>query len=387
MTDTELITIGAFARVCGLNASALRFYADAGVLVPALVDEDTGYRYYTPDQAAPACLIRHLRAVDMPLPAVAAVLAEPDPTRATRLLDAHLTEIRRRRAEFDAAAAAAHRALGGYVRPLPDRTERGPELSPLDSAEETVRIGGPVLAAAIDQVLTATLADSALPVLDTVLFEAGAEGLTLTATDRYRLASRTLRPITATTAWTATIDATALRSTTSWLRRRHTVVLRPTPDHLEFACATADPDASVPQRCRRSAEDFPNYRAMLAALPPTRSRVVLPRRHFLEAMERAAAPTLTLHLSSPDTLTVSVPGRDAAPDQSITDNQTTVDAAVTGESMTVHFALTTLYPAVAGAIGPDIMLDLSAPDLPARIRSADDGDLLTLAMPCEAAPA
>ncbi|MEV0433474.1 MerR family transcriptional regulator [Nocardia sp. NPDC050413] len=379
MPDTELITIGAFARVCGLNASALRFYADAGVLVPALVDEDTGYRYYTSDQAGPACLIRHLRAVDMPLPTVAAVLAEPDAARAADLLDAHLAEMHCRRREFDAAAAAAHRALGVDSPPLPDPSDHGTE------PDQAVRVGGPALAAAIDQVSTATLTDPALPVLDTILFEARPDELILTATDRYRLASRTLRPMSSATAeWSATIDAAELRATASWLRRQHTVILRPTPDSIEFRTATEDSAAS--QRCPRSPEEFPDYRRMLAALPSTPTRAVLDRAHLLETLERADSPIVTLRFDSPDTATISVPSPDASTQDAPPNPPTELRATVSGPPITVHFAVTTLYPAIAGAIGPDIMLDLSAPDLPAHIRSADDGDLRTLAMPCKPAP-
>ncbi|HJF76314.1 MAG TPA: MerR family DNA-binding transcriptional regulator, partial [Brevibacterium linens] len=39
MTDSDLMPIGAFARIVGLTASALRFYDDAGVLRPDHVDE------------------------------------------------------------------------------------------------------------------------------------------------------------------------------------------------------------------------------------------------------------------------------------------------------------------------------------------------------------
>lgn len=385
MPDTELITIGAFARTCGLNASALRFYADAGVLVPALVDEDTGYRYYTPDQAGPACLIRHLRAVDMPLPTVAAVLAESDGAKAADLLDAHLAEMHCRRREFDAAAAAAHRALGADPRSLPDRSGHG--AAPGTEPDQAVRIGGPALAAAIDQVSTATLTDPALPVLDTILFEVRPDELILTATDRYRLASRTLRPMSSVTAeWSATIDAAELRATASWLRRRHSVVLRPTPDSIEFRTATEASAAS--QRCRRSPEEFPDYRRMLAALPSTPTRAVLDRAHLLETLERADSPIVTLRFGSPDTVTISIPSRDASTQHSTPPPtpHTELRATVSGPPMTIHIAVTTLYPAIAGAVGPDIMLDLSAPDLPAHIRSADDGDLRTLAMPCEPAP-
>ena len=60
MNDGELMTIGAFARACGLTASALRFYADSALLRPAVVDDVSGYRYYAPDQVAHATLIRQL---------------------------------------------------------------------------------------------------------------------------------------------------------------------------------------------------------------------------------------------------------------------------------------------------------------------------------------
>ncbi|WP_342802343.1 MerR family transcriptional regulator, partial [Nocardia sp. No.11] len=102
----DLLTIGAFARACGLSTSALRFYADAGVLVPAVVDESTGYRYYAPGQTGPARLIRRLRAADMPLPAIVAVLAEPDPARVADLLDDHLADLDRRLRAVNAAADA-----------------------------------------------------------------------------------------------------------------------------------------------------------------------------------------------------------------------------------------------------------------------------------------
>ncbi|MGV9749492.1 MerR family transcriptional regulator [Nocardia farcinica] len=58
MTETRdqgLLTIGAVARASGLTASALRFYGDCGLLAPAVVDEVTGYRYYTPEQCARRC--------------------------------------------------------------------------------------------------------------------------------------------------------------------------------------------------------------------------------------------------------------------------------------------------------------------------------------------
>ncbi|MEU0090148.1 MerR family transcriptional regulator, partial [Kribbella sp. NPDC006257] len=75
MTD-ELLTISAFARRVGLAPSALRFYDDCGLLRPAEVDEQNGYRYYSPSQEPRATLLRDLREIDLPLADVRVVLDE-----------------------------------------------------------------------------------------------------------------------------------------------------------------------------------------------------------------------------------------------------------------------------------------------------------------------
>ena len=63
----ELLTIGAFARACGLSPKALRLYDDLGLLPPARVDPATGYRFYAPEQLERARLVAWLRRLGMPL--------------------------------------------------------------------------------------------------------------------------------------------------------------------------------------------------------------------------------------------------------------------------------------------------------------------------------
>ncbi|MCA2216692.1 MerR family transcriptional regulator [Jidongwangia harbinensis] len=63
----ELLTIGAFARAARLTAKALRLYDEVGLLTPAAVDAESGYRFYHPDQLAHARLIARLRHIGMPL--------------------------------------------------------------------------------------------------------------------------------------------------------------------------------------------------------------------------------------------------------------------------------------------------------------------------------
>lgn len=163
--------IGEIARASGLSISALRFYDGAGVLVPAEVDPTTGYRRYSDDQLRAARLVAGLRRVGMPVAGITRAVAElRNPAAVRRLLDEHLRRL-------EDGLADARRELS-RVHAL------------LDLQEHTVtRVSLPAaaLAAALDAVRFAASTDPELP-LGGVLFETGAAGLTVVATDRYRLA-------------------------------------------------------------------------------------------------------------------------------------------------------------------------------------------------------
>ncbi|MDO3701850.1 MerR family transcriptional regulator [Micromonospora sp. C28SCA-DRY-2] len=164
-------SIGELARASGLTVSALRFYDSAGVLVPALVDPVTGYRWYTDDQVAPARLVAGLRRVGMPVAEIArAVRAEPAAVH--RLLDAHLRRL-------EDGLADARRELS-RIRTLVDPAEQ-PMFTRLVLARAD-------LARAIDAVRFAVGDDPALPALAGVLFDVEPDGIRLVATDRHRLA-------------------------------------------------------------------------------------------------------------------------------------------------------------------------------------------------------
>jgi len=89
-----VMSIGRFARRAGLSIGALRHYAEIGLLVPARVDPDTGYRYYTEEQLAPARRIALLRDLDVPLDLIRTLRdATPDELR---------KRLARHRADLDA---------------------------------------------------------------------------------------------------------------------------------------------------------------------------------------------------------------------------------------------------------------------------------------------
>ncbi|MFE4461213.1 MerR family transcriptional regulator, partial [Nocardia tengchongensis] len=76
MTDpSKLMSIGGFSSLSRISVRMLRHYDAGGVLVPAWVDDATGYRRYAPEQLADAARIRELRDVGFGVSAIGALLA------------------------------------------------------------------------------------------------------------------------------------------------------------------------------------------------------------------------------------------------------------------------------------------------------------------------
>ena len=73
----NLLPIGQFAAASQLSHKALRLYAERGLLPPAWVDPDSGYRYYRAEQLRTATLIALLRRAGVPLADVKAFAAAP----------------------------------------------------------------------------------------------------------------------------------------------------------------------------------------------------------------------------------------------------------------------------------------------------------------------
>jgi effector-binding domain-containing protein len=89
----NLLPIGRFSKVTQLSVKSLRHYADIGLLVPAIVDPQSGYRFYSAAQATEGQVIRQLRALDMPLEDIRSVLRERDADAGRRRLAAHRVRI------------------------------------------------------------------------------------------------------------------------------------------------------------------------------------------------------------------------------------------------------------------------------------------------------
>ncbi len=113
MNEGGLLNIGAFAMLTGLSIDALRHYDEIGLLRPAEVDAATSYRRYRLEQVPAAKRIRALRAVDLPIDEIRAVVdADDEGTRAA--LRAHRARLGER-----------SRALADTIETLEDYIENG----------------------------------------------------------------------------------------------------------------------------------------------------------------------------------------------------------------------------------------------------------------------
>lgn len=341
--------IGAFAKRVGLTTSALRFYDDAGVLRPELVDPLTSYRFYGESQVLPASQLHQLREIGMPLSTIGRFFTV-SATEAARLIDQQVAK-----ATADAASV--------------QQTAETLKASLVEDTHIVIgALSGPVIAAAIDQVMASTVRDTEARALAGIRLEADPDAISLTTTNRYRLATRTLVPSkVSSVSWAGTLAGEDVQAALSWLRRSPSVTLEASERSLAFR--TEDGVA----HCRLLTEIFPDYRLLMCSLPEVTHRLTIKTRQFLKALEHAPA-TIGLQISD-DRSHLLLSGTTMA-----------LNGTAKGPDVTVWFELTTLYPALRHSLGNDVLIDLRGTHQPATIRSADDGDLTTLVMPCRAAP-
>jgi DNA-binding transcriptional MerR regulator len=132
----QRLSIGAFSRLTHLSIKTLRYYHEVGLLAPAVVDPESGYRYYQPGQAHSAQLVRRFRDLGLPVADVKAVLAAPDLLARDAILAGHLDRMREQLRQTEAAVDSLRRML-----------ENTPTVNAI---EERVLEGGPTISLAAD---------------------------------------------------------------------------------------------------------------------------------------------------------------------------------------------------------------------------------------------
>jgi DNA-binding transcriptional MerR regulator len=102
-TAQRLMPIGIFSRITGLSHRALRLYADRGLLPPAFVDPETGYRYYDVHSIRAAEMIRLLRRLDVPLNEMRAYIDAAAADRVEETIRQQRARLEQEQARLDAA--------------------------------------------------------------------------------------------------------------------------------------------------------------------------------------------------------------------------------------------------------------------------------------------
>ena len=344
--------IGQLARESGLTVSALRFYDGAGVLVPARVDPQSNYRWYSDDQVPTARLIARLRRVGMPLAELCRVLEHrADRPVVEQLLRAHLQRL-------EDGLADARRELSAAL-----------SLLDLESTMTTTTLTttGPDLVAALRSVRSAVGADPDLPMLTGVLLDLPTDGpVELAATDRYRLAVCTVPGAVVTGPAVGVLVPVALvdEALVALDRAAGPVTVTVDGDRLTIE------GAGRTLRGQRLPHDFPDHRRLLRGSSAHRVDVDVAA---LRA-ELTAAPTRTVHREQDGAdVPVAVLTLDGAGGLRLTGD----DAGVLAVGVDREFLLQALDAPGTG----QLVLELDGPLAPLALRAPGRLEHVTLLMP------
>ena len=115
---TIRLSIGDFSRMTYLSVKSLRRYHDMGLLEPADIDQDSGYRYYEATQVPVGQVIRRFRDLGMPLEQIKEVLHAPNATTRNELIVVHLQRMESELEQTQQTVASLRSLLEGPLAPI-----------------------------------------------------------------------------------------------------------------------------------------------------------------------------------------------------------------------------------------------------------------------------
>jgi DNA polymerase-3 subunit beta len=225
---------------------------------------------------------------------------------------------------------------------------------------------------AVGQVARAASKDEARPVLTGILLEANREGLTMVATDSYRLAVREL-PATGEGEATALVPERAL----SEVGRAALGEEKAEVEIILGEAQAAFRVGSLRLTSRLIEEQFPNYRQLLPE--PGDNKLSASRQELLESVRRVG---LLARESSPVRLELNALGvrlTSASPD--LGEAVEAVEATYKGEDLTVAFNPNYLGDGLAGVTGDRVEIEFRDGLKPAVVRGDGREAFTYLVMP------
>ncbi|MDQ3990908.1 MAG: DNA polymerase III subunit beta [Actinomycetota bacterium] len=265
-------------------------------------------------------------------------------------------------------ARVACRSFEGTVRCL------AAEDFPSMRSPEGVRVTAEarLFAEGVGQVVKAASRDEARPILTGVLVEAGREGLTLAATDSYRLGVRELRA-------TGEGEARALVPERAISEAGRAAAGQ---DKGDIEILIGDSQATfraggLMLTSRLIEGEFPNYRQLIPE--PGGNRLSAPRQELLEAVRRVG---LLARENSPVRLELNALGvrlLSSSPD--LGGAVEAVEARYEGEELTVAFNPSYLGDGLGGIAGERVLVELRDGLKPAVMRGESGDEFTYLVMP------
>lgn len=350
----SLQTISAFARAVGLSPSALRQYGENGLVLPAEVEERTGYRYYAPDQQQRAIWVRRLRDAGLSLDRIRLVL-DGDTAGATDELDEWVDDAQER-------SAAVEELVTDLKLSLQARSDRNP------ARRTCARFDAAVLASAVHQVLSVSGDDD--PDFDGVLIDVGSDSVAVAATDRYLLLGRT----DVATA----IDGPPARmrfdptSALEWLRtRRHVELVLETRIGRDHPATDARIELRAPNGetlpLSPKADHFPNVHRLRLKDADAASRVLFDRADVLRLATSTVSASMVLTSDGGESR--------------LHVNDRSISGFASGAPASLELSPSALVRIADAAVGQQLVCDISEPGEAIEWSSPSQPDFIALVMP------
>lgn len=103
----ELLQIGQMAHLNSVSEKALRIYQQKGILNHAVINRETGYRYYSLDQSATLDMVSQLHSLGFTLDQIAQITTSHDVADLRSRVEGRLEQIERRSSQLDLARQVA----------------------------------------------------------------------------------------------------------------------------------------------------------------------------------------------------------------------------------------------------------------------------------------
>lgn len=242
-------------------------------------------------------------------------------------------------------------------------------------ASESVSLDATAFAEALKQVVSAASTEESLQIFTGVLMAAESDGLSLAATDRYRLSVRTLSGTSVLREGQQVIvPSNALRELLRLAGTAESVVLRLGEKDVTFEVG----DVRITTQLLEGS--FPAYGDLIPKVHP--NRLTVNRTELMEALRRVKL----LAKESKDSKAVQlVMTSDSvsllAQNTEMGEATEVVDARLEGEDLTVAFNPEYLIGGLEVCPGEEVLLDTIDAMKPALLRSGETPDFLYLLMP------